>query len=38
MAARKIWIGGSLELKGAVYVDAGAAKALARARACCPPA
>jgi len=28
LAARKIWIGGSLELKGAVYVDAGAAKAL----------
>jgi glutamate 5-kinase len=28
MAARKIWIGGSLETKGAVYIDAGAAKAL----------
>jgi len=28
MAARKIWIGGSLELKGAVYLDAGAVKAL----------
>jgi glutamate 5-kinase len=28
MAARKIWIGGSLELKGAVHVDSGAAKAL----------
>jgi glutamate 5-kinase len=28
VAARKIWIGGSLELKGAVHVDAGAAKAL----------
>jgi glutamate 5-kinase len=28
-SARKIWIGGSLELKGAVVVDAGAAKALA---------
>ena len=30
IAARKIWIGGSLELKGAVFVDAGAAAALAR--------
>jgi glutamate 5-kinase len=29
IAARKIWIGGSLELKGAVFVDAGAAAALA---------
>jgi glutamate 5-kinase len=28
MAARKIWIGGSLETKGAVYIDAGAARAL----------
>ena len=28
VAARKIWIAGALELKGAVYVDAGAAKAL----------
>jgi glutamate 5-kinase len=28
LAARKVWIGGSLELKGAVYVDAGAARAL----------
>ena len=28
LAARKIWIGGSLELKGAVYLDAGAVKAL----------
>ena len=27
-AARKIWIGGTLEIKGAVIVDAGAAKAL----------
>ena len=35
LAARKIWIGGSLELKGAVFVDAGAAAALAGARACC---
>jgi glutamate 5-kinase len=28
LAARKVWIGGSLELKGAVYLDAGAVKAL----------
>ena len=28
IAARKIWIGGSLELKGAVFIDAGAAAAL----------
>jgi glutamate 5-kinase len=28
LAARKIWIGGSLEMKGAVYLDAGAVKAL----------
>jgi glutamate 5-kinase len=28
VAARKIWIGGSLELKGAVYLDAGAVRAL----------
>jgi glutamate 5-kinase len=28
LAARKIWIGGSLELKGAIYCDAGAVKAL----------
>ncbi len=28
VAARKIWIGGSLELKGAVTIDAGAARAL----------
>jgi len=28
VAARKIWIAGSLELKGAVYCDAGAVKAL----------
>ena len=28
LAARKVWIGGSLELKGAVDVDAGAAQAL----------
>ena len=27
-AARKTWIGGSLEVKGALHVDAGAAKAL----------
>src|SRR6202030_2791299 len=30
IAARKVWIGGSLELKGAVFVDAGAGAALAR--------
>ena len=30
IAARKIWISGSLELKGAVFVDAGAAAALGR--------
>ena len=28
IAARKIWIGGSLELKGSVFIDAGAAVAL----------
>ncbi len=28
LAARKVWIGGSLELKGAVHLDAGAVKAL----------
>ena len=38
VAARKIWIGGTLELKGAVFVDAGAAAALSAARACCRPA
>jgi glutamate 5-kinase len=29
LLARKAWIGGSLELKGAITIDAGAAKALA---------
>jgi glutamate 5-kinase len=28
LAARKVWIGGSLELKGAIYCDSGAVKAL----------
>jgi len=36
MAARKIWIGGSLELKGAVFVDAGAAAALADGKSLLP--
>jgi len=36
VAARKIWIGGSLELKGALYVDAGAAKALSEGRSLLP--
>ena len=36
IAARKIWIGGSLELKGAVYVDAGAAAALLRGKSLLP--
>ena len=36
VAARKIWIGGSLELKGAVYVDAGAAAALAGGKSLLP--
>ena len=36
VAARKIWIGGSLELKGAVYIDAGAAKALASGKSLLP--
>jgi glutamate 5-kinase len=36
VAARKIWIGGSLELKGAVHVDAGAAKALASGKSLLP--
>jgi glutamate 5-kinase len=30
VAARKVWIGGSLELKGSLGVDAGAVRALAR--------
>jgi glutamate 5-kinase len=36
IAARKIWIGGSLELKGAVIIDAGAAKALEAGRSLLP--
>ena len=36
IAARKIWIGGSLELKGAVFVDSGAAGALARGKSLLP--
>jgi glutamate 5-kinase len=36
IAARKIWIGGSLELKGAVFVDAGAAAALASGKSLLP--
>jgi glutamate 5-kinase len=36
VAARKIWIGGSLELKGIVHVDAGAAKALANGKSLLP--
>ncbi|WP_158816555.1 glutamate 5-kinase [Methylocapsa sp. S129] len=36
VAARKIWIGGSLELKGAVTVDAGAAKALGSGKSLLP--
>ena len=36
VAARKIWIGGSLELKGAVFVDDGAAAALAAGKSLLP--
>jgi glutamate 5-kinase len=36
VAARKVWIGGSLELKGAVFVDAGAVAALARGKSLLP--
>ncbi len=36
IAARKIWIGGSLELKGSVFVDAGAAAALAGGKSLLP--
>ncbi len=36
IAARKIWIGGSLELKGAVFIDAGAAAALAGGKSLLP--
>ncbi len=35
-AARKIWIGGSLEVKGAVHIDAGAAKALSGGKSLLP--
>ena len=36
IAARKIWIGGSLELKGAIFVDSGAVGALARGKSLLP--
>ena len=36
IAARKVWIGGSLELKGAVFVDAGAVAALAGGKSLLP--
>lgn len=36
LVARKVWIGGSLELKGAVTVDAGAAKALGSGKSLLP--
>jgi glutamate 5-kinase len=36
VAARKVWIGGSLELKGAVFVDAGAVAALSRGKSLLP--
>jgi glutamate 5-kinase len=36
IAARKIWIGGSLELKGAVTIDVGAARALASGKSLLP--
>jgi glutamate 5-kinase len=36
VAARKIWIGGSLELKGSVFVDAGAVAALAGGKSLLP--
>jgi glutamate 5-kinase len=36
IAARKIWIGGSLELKGAVHIDAGAAQALVSGKSLLP--
>ena len=38
ITARKIWIGGSLELKGAVFVDPAPRPRSPEARACCPPA
>ncbi len=36
VTARKVWIGGSLELKGAVMIDAGAVKALANGKSLLP--
>ena len=36
MQARKVWIGGTLEPKGAVTVDAGAARALAGGKSLLP--
>jgi glutamate 5-kinase len=36
VTARKVWIGGSLELKGAVTIDAGAAQALANGKSLLP--
>ena len=36
MAARKIWISGTLEAKGAITVDAGAARALANGKSLLP--
>ena len=36
VTARKAWIGGTLELKGAVSIDAGAAKALASGKSLLP--
>ena len=36
VAARKVWIGGSLEPKGAITVDAGAARALASGKSLLP--
>jgi glutamate 5-kinase len=36
IAARKIWISGSLELKGAVFIDAGAVVALGRGKSLLP--
>jgi glutamate 5-kinase len=36
LAARKIWIGGTLELKGAITIDAGAAKALTSGKSLLP--
>ena len=38
VTARKRWIAGTLEPKGAVVLDNGAVQALAWARACFPPA